>query len=349
MESNYQKQKNIENIKVLNDLKSRLPFFCNEFFIGIESRTTILTRINYARDLITFFDFLTNETEEFFGKKNYEIKIEDLDMINIDHIEQYLNYLNMYEKNESVLTNQEITKSRKISSVRSMLKYFYKKNKISQNISDKIDMPKLREKEIIRLDSKEVTLLLDEVEYGDNLSDRQKAFHKYTKLRDNALITLLLGTGIRVSECVGIDITDINFNQNAFTITRKGGKRSILYFSDEVKDSLTLYLEERQKIKADTNALFLSMQNKRICVRSVEKLVKKYASIVTPLKKITPHKLRSTYGTNLYRATNDIYMVAQVLGHSDVNTTKKHYAAIDEDIKKQASDKVKLRPDNDDK
>lgn len=349
MESNYQKQKNIENIKVLNDLKSRLPFFCNEFFIGIESRTTILTRINYARDLITFFDFLTNETEEFFGKKNYEIKIEDLDMINIDHIEQYLNYLNMYEKNESVLTNQEITKSRKISSVRSMLKYFYKKNKISQNISDKIDMPKLREKEIIRLDSKEVTLLLDEVEYGDNLSDRQKAFHKYTKLRDNALITLLLGTGIRVSECVGIDITDINFNQNAFTITRKGGKRSILYFSDEVKDSLTLYLEERQKIKADTNALFLSMQNKRICVRSVEKLVKKYASIVTPLKKITPHKLRSTYGTNLYRATNDIYMVAQVLGHSDVNTTKKHYAAIDEDIKKQASDKVKLRPANDDK
>lgn len=91
------------------------------------------------------------------------------------------------------------------------------------------------------------------------------------------------------------------------------------------------------------NALFLSLQKKRMNVRSVENLVKKYARIVTPLKKITPHKLRSTYGTNLYRETGDIYLVADVLGHSDVNTTKKHYAALEDERRRSARNAVKLR------
>ena len=82
--------------------------------------------------------------------------------------------------------------------------------------------------------------------------------------------------------------------------------------------------------------------------RMGEELVEKYAKIVSPLKKITPHKLRSTFGTNLYRETGDIYVVADVLGHKDVNTTKKHYAAISDEIRRQASTSIKLRekPDN---
>ena len=74
------------------------------------------------------------------------------------------------------------------------------------------------------------------------------------------------------------------------------------------------------------DALFLSLQNRRMAVRSVENLVKKYSRLVTTVKNITPHKLRSTYGTTLYQETGDIYLVADVLGHKDVNTTKKHYA-----------------------
>ena len=345
MENNYHKEKNIENVKTLNEIKSKLPFFCNEYFMGIESRTSILTRINYARDLLTFFEFLIQETSDFFNKKIQLIEIEDLDKITVYHIELYQSYLSMYKKNDNILTNQEVTKSRKISAIRSLLRYFYRKGKIKENIGDKLEMPKIREKEIIRLDSKEISSLLNEVESGNQLSQKQRDFHKKTIKRDIAIITLMLGTGIRVSECVGIDINDINFNQNAFTVTRKGGKRSILYFSDEVKQALLDYIEERNELKVDTNALFLSIQNKRMCVRSMENMVKKYAQIITPLKNITPHKLRSTYGTNLYRATKDIYMVAQVLGHSDVNTTRKHYAAIDEDIKKAASDKVILKKD----
>ena len=91
------------------------------------------------------------------------------------------------------------------------------------------------------------------------------------------------------------------------------------------------------------NALFLSMQNRRITVRAVENLVKKYASNVTSLKKITPHKLRSTYGTALYQETGDIYLVADVLGHKDVNTTRKHYAAIEDSNRRKAAKAVQLR------
>ncbi len=87
------------------------------------------------------------------------------------------------------------------------------------------------------------------------------------------------------------------------------------------------------------------MQKRRISVRAIENLVKKYSNQVTSLKQITPHKLRSTYGTSLYRATGDIYLVADVLGHSDVNTTKKHYAAIEDSRRRSAANKVKLRED----
>lgn len=189
-------------------------------------------------------------------------------------------------------------------------------------------------------------MLLDEVEQGESLTDRQKAYHDRTKVRDLALLTLLLGTGIRVSECVGLDIYDVDFKNGGIHIHRKGGKEVTVYFGAEVEDALNDYLAERQQIDPEPgseNALFLSMQRKRMNVRSVENLVKKYAKIVTPLKKITPHKLRSTYGTNLYRETGDIYLVADVLGHSDVNTTKKHYAALEDERRRSARNAVRLR------
>lgn len=207
-------------------------------------------------------------------------------------------------------------------------------------------MPKLHEKEIIRLDVDEVALLLDEVEQGDKLTDKQKNYHAKTKTRDLALLTLLLGTGIRVSECVGLNISDIDFKNGGIRIYRKGGKEVTVYFGTEVEDALLDYLEERDRIipeQGHEDALFLSLQRRRMAVRSVENLVKKYARTVAPLKPITPHKLRSTYGTNLYRETGDIYLVADVLGHSDVNTTKRHYAALEDERRRSARNKVRLR------
>ena len=206
-----------------------------------------------------------------------------------------------------------------------------------------------KDEPIIRLEPNEVSRLLDLAEDGEGLTKTEQRFHNKTAVRDTALLTLLLGTGIRVSECVGLDLNDVNFEENGIRVHRKGGYDAIVYFGDEVEQALRRYLEARMQMipqEGSENALFLSLQNRRITVRAVEKLVKKYASRITTLKKITPHKLRSTYGTSLYRETGDIYLVADVLGHKDVNTTRKHYAAIEEDRRRRAANIVKLREDN---
>ena len=176
------------------------------------------------------------------------------------------------------------------------------------------------------------------------MSEHQRKILLNTRARDVAILTLLLGTGIRVSELVGLNVDDIDFKYNSFKVTRKGGAQAILYFSDEIKDALVKYLELRDtfKLPETEKALWISIQGKRMGVRSVENLVKKYARVSAPLKKISPHKLRSTYGTNLYYVTKDISVVAEVLGHKDVNTTKKYYAAVSESIRKEVADKVKL-------
>jgi site-specific recombinase XerD len=269
-----------------------------------------------------------------------------LDQVTRLDIEEYLEYITYYQKSGKDITNEERGKSRKLASLRSFYNYFYQNEMIEKNPASLVPLPKRHAKEIIRLEPNEVAILLDQVEDGSKLTQKELEYHKKTKIRDVALLTLLLGTGIRVSECVGLDITDVDFEANGIKIRRKGGYEAVIYFGDEVETALLDYIEQREHIIAaqgHENALFLSLQNRRMAVRSIENLVKKYASRVTTLKKITPHKLRSTYGTALYRETNDIYLVADVLGHKDVNTTRKHYAAQDDERRRQAADKVQLR------
>lgn len=341
----YYNEQKIKLTKRLNNVMKELPDFAQDFFIGIENRTSALTRLNYAYDLRTFFTWATTETNIFGGKTILELEVSDLEKFRSTHFERYLSYLSSYEKNGDMIINGERGKARKLAAVRSFFKYYFKREMISSDVASKADMPKLHEKPIIRLEDDEVYRYLDTVETGYGLSGHEIGFHKHTKVRDVAIMTLLLGTGLRVSECVGLNISDVDLKTNALSITRKGGSQVILYFSDEVKVALVDWIEERGKnpLLIDEPALFTSLQNRRISTRAVEKLVKKYAEIVTPLKHITPHKLRSTYGTRLYHATQDIYIVADVLGHKDVNTTKRHYAAISDDIRKNASTAVSLR------
>lgn len=343
----YHQQKDIENVKHLRELIKELPRFCGDFFRGIEPRTSSRTRIAYAYDLRVFFDFLQKENPVIGKIDMKEIPLDFLNTLGVVDIEEYMEYLKyrFNDRNQEV-TNKERGIMRKISSLKSFYNYYYRNERLQNNPAALIQLPKLHEKEIIRLDVDEVALLLDEVEKGESLTEKQKAYHEKTKVRDLALLTLLLGTGIRVSECVGLDLNDIDFKNGGIRIHRKGGKEVTVYFGSEVEDALLDYLEERNQLIPEggsENALFLSMQKKRIAVRSVENLVKKYSRLVTPLKKITPHKLRSTYGTSLYKETGDIYLVADVLGHSDVNTTKKHYAALEDERRRSARNKVKLR------
>ena len=341
---NYYIKRNIQDIDKTNELLECLPPFCEDYFLGIEQRTSCQTRLKYAYDLRIFFDFLCKR--KYRKKDVLDLTLEDLEGVTNNDIEFFLSYLSHYRFNEKSLSCDERAKARKLSAVRAMFKYFFNKGLIEVDNSSKVQTPKLHEKEIIRLEAEEVSKLIDIAESGSGLSRHASGYHDKTKIRDIAIITLFLGTGIRISELVGLDNDSFDFSNNSFIVTRKGGNNAILYFSDEVRYALGEYIAEKlndPKIPQGENAFFLSMQYKRINVRSVEILVKKYSSIVTPLKKITPHKLRSTYGTRLYNETGDIYVVADVLGHKDVNTTKKHYAAITEDNRKRVANAVKLR------
>ena len=333
----------------LRELIKTLPPFAKEFFRAIDSTTQVRTRIAYAYDLRVFFHFLIDENPAYRNYSVLDFKVSDLDKIESVDLEEYMEYLKVYisEEQHKHMQNTEQGVFRKMSALRSFYGYFYKRQLIEKNPTLLVDMPKIREKEIIRLEADEVASLLDFVEHGgDHLTGQKRAYYEKTKERDLAIVTLLLGTGIRVSECVGLDVEDVDFKNNGIKIHRKGGAEVVVYFGEEVRSALMEYMVERQKITAadgSVNALFLSLQNKRISVRSVEKMVNKYSKLVTSLKHITPHKLRSTYGTSLYRETGDIYLVADVLGHKDVNTTRKHYAAIDDDRRRSAAKYVKLR------
>ncbi len=343
----YNEQDRI-NIQKMREVLDTLPSFTRQYFRGIEPRTSARTRLGYAYDLRVFFEFMCKNNPMLAGKNAKDLTVDVLDRIGREDIEEYLEYIALYDKDGREISNREQGKKRKMSALRSMYTYFYKNEVITTNPAALVDMPKLHEKEIVRLEPDEVAVLLDQVEDGTKLSKAQMRFHDKTKLRDVALITLLLGTGIRVSECVGLDLDDIDFNNNGLHIHRKGGYDTVVYFGEEVEKAVKEYLEERKDVKpieGHENAVFLSLQNRRITVRAVENLVKKYARNVTTLKKITPHKLRSTFGTNLYNETGDIYLVADILGHKDVNTTRKHYAATNDYNRRMAARIVKLRED----
>ncbi len=344
--NNYHDEQNRQNILKMRAVVETLPSFCKTFFRGIEDYTSARTRLAYAYDIRLFFEYLHEKNAICAKMEIRDFPLSLLDQLTRLDIEEYLEYMSLYSKEGREITNEERGKSRKLAALRSFYNYFYKTEMIENNPAALVAMPKLHEKEIIRLEPNEVAILLDQVEDGTKLTKKEQEYHKKTKVRDVALLTLLLGTGIRVSECVGLDLKDVNFEVGGIKIRRKGGYEAIVYFGDEVETALLDYLEEREEIiplEGHEDALFLSMQNRRITVRAVENLVKKYASRVTTLKKITPHKLRSTYGTALYQETGDIYLVADVLGHKDVNTTRKHYAAQADERRRKAAQYVQLR------
>lgn len=349
-ELTYHEQEKQQSVIKLRKLQKELPAFLIDYFRGIEYMNAPRTIIAYAIDIKTFFEFMHDNNSKCKGMDIHDFPISILSDIKSYDIEEYLDYIKLYEKDGKTYTNNERAIKRKLSALRSMYNYYHKNKVINENPVLQVNMPKLHDKAIVRLDPNEVADLLDTVESGDGLTKKQLERHEQLKIRDLAILTLLLGTGIRISECVGLDINDVDFNKSRIKVVRKGGYEAYVYFGDEVAEALNEYLIERKSktpVAGHENALFLSNRNSRITVRNVEIMVKKYASIVTPLKKITPHKMRSTYGTNLYQETGDIYLVADVLGHNDVNTTKKHYAAIDTNQKYMARNIVKLREKTD--
>jgi len=345
----YHEQLYIEYTLRLRNILKTLPTFAREYFRAIEPRTSAKTRISYSYDIRVFFQFLIDNNPIYKDYQTNQFQISDIENLQSIDIEEYQEYLKVYRNAEDKqVLNKEKGISRKMSALRSFFQYFYKRQVISNNPTLLVDMPKLHEKAIIRMDLDEVSRLLEYIEHcGDTLTGQKKVYHEKTKYRDLAIVTLLLGTGVRVSECVGLDLDHVDFKQSSIKVTRKGGNEAIIYFGDEVEEALMNYITivrtQTEALSGHERALFLSTQKRRMGVQAVENMVKKYAQVVTPNKHITPHKLRSTYGTALYQETSDIYLVAEVLGHKDVNTTKKHYAQIDESRMRKAANAVKLR------
>ena len=198
--------------------------------------------------LRVFFEFIQRENPSLKDTSIRDFPISILERIGREDIEEYLDFLTYYEKDGQVFTNDARGKARKLSAVRSLFKYFYTSEILTKDVTALVPLPKLHEKPIVRLDSDEVAKMLMKADSGAELTRSQQRFHDKTRLRDMAILTLLLGTGIRVSECVGLDLDDLDFREKGMLVHRKGGSESIVYFGDEVEAALKDYLEQRKQI-----------------------------------------------------------------------------------------------------
>ena len=336
--SKYQEQLSISIEKQVQEKLKDMPNFSVKFFKNLENKgCSERTIIGYVYDLQTFFKYL--EDNGFNNLKSCNAS-DCLDKLTIDDIQEYLDDFKYYDGPKGDTKYSINSKARRISSLRSFYRFYYRIGEIKNNLADLIDMPKIKDKKIKVLDTKQVERVLDTINDLDGLSKHQKAYKQATLKRDLAIITTFLGTGIRVSELVGLDVKDVDLHNASFVVVRKGGNEDTVYFGQVVEDALRDYIEnERDNIlnRVETDALFVSMQGKRMTVRSVEKLVKETAERAGLATNTTPHTLRRTFGTRLYEETNDIYLVATALHHSSVETTKKHYAKMDEERKRQAA------------
>lgn len=348
-DSEFYKSK-VRNQKIkLRELLDQLPGCAVSYIHSKEITSQPSTLVSYCYDLLTFFRFLIDQNPVFKNYRITDFKIEELEKLQAEDILEYQRYLELNVGSGDYHENGKKAIARKMSPLRGLYNYHILHKNIKENPMGLVPLPRLKkDKNIVRMNHAEVRSLLDAIEIGNaSMSERQRKICEKTKQRDYAILFLMLNTGIRVSECNGLDINDVDLKANTLTIVRKGGGQDILYFGDGIRDALETYIEGERTlitpIEGHENALFYSLQGKRISVDAIENLVKKYARIAVPNKKITPHKLRSTYGTALYRETGDIRLVADVLGHENINTTIDYYAAIEDEHKREAANAVDFR------
>lgn len=344
-DSEFYKDKSRNQKIKLRELINELPVFARNYIHSKELTSQPSTLISYSYDLLTFFRYMKSENPTLKDTEIVKFDLDILKKVTSEDIIEYQRYLELNVVGE-IHENGKKSIARKMTSLRGLYEYHYMHKNISDNPMLLVPLPHLKkDKNIVRMNNYEVQSILQAIEMGNiNMSERQRKYCKKTAKRDLAILTLMLNTGIRVSECNGLDLSDLDFIVNSLTIVRKGGGQDVLYFGNDVHNALLDYIETERKlinpIEGHEKALFYSLQGRRISVDAIENLVKKYARIAVPNKKITPHKLRSTYGTALYRETGDIRLVADVLGHENVNTTIDYYAAIEDEHKRQAANAV---------
>ncbi len=311
----------------LDTILKELPDFCRTYFIGRENRLSEVTAVSYAYNLQMFFAYL-HENNSYFGSREIKTyRLDDLEKLDSGDIEEFLHWMRYHTgKDGRECHNSEMTIQHYISAISALYKYFVKRDLLPRNPVDAIDRAKRVKKKVIRLEGDEKSDFRKVVDSGEGLTGRQAVFHEKNRERDMAIYEVFLTTGMRISELVGINLTDVDLKAHTIGITRKGSNFQLIYISDRCTELLSQYLAVRGKYRPDRDepALFLSNRGKRISVRSVELMTKKYVSVALPQKtdRITPHKLRSTYATDMLRRTGDLELVSELLGHSNIATTQ---------------------------
>ncbi len=339
MSVEYKLEENRKNHIKLKELEKKLPPFMKSYFTYLSEtrRLSMRTVVAYAYDLETFCYFMLRNNPLI--KQYADIVPDILERLQPQDISEYMAFLSFYEKDGAEYQNTENGKARKLSCLKSFWKWMIGFNILKNDPTTIVSAPKIKSKEIVKMDSDEVSSVLQKAKDKTSLTGRQRQITETLGLgkRDEAIIALLLGTGIRVSECAGLDVKDIDFKENSAKIIRKGGDESKVFFNDDVREVLYDYIAAGRKEPADNSpALFISARGKRMCVRSIERIVEKYIKPMFSDKNITTHKLRSTYATALYKSSRDIYLTADALGHKNVQTTSK-YADIGNQRRKEAA------------
>lgn len=330
-------KKELEIKSLCEELERELPRFMSGFFAYLRGNVLPMTRLAYLRDIRFFCNYLINETDLVSCESTREIKERDFDRIQGVDINMFLDFCRSYrvekEKSVHIYENDQRSLSRKKSSLSVLFKHLYREGYVSRNITDSfnpIRVPKPGERQIKTLQDDEVMKMLDAVVTGDKLTDKEKEYWKKTKLRDKAILLLFLTYGLRISELQQLNLSSFNFNRGEFLIYRKRGKESIMPLNHTVRKAVEEYLES-ERADSDTvepehkDALFLSLQKRRMTERQIREMVKKYTSIGLETARsagYSPHKLRATAATSLIGRGNSVYDVQELLDHENVTTTQ---------------------------
>ena len=243
-------------------------------------------------------------------------------------IDEFMMYLERYESDGKIYHNNIKSKQRKLASIRSFYNFLCEREIAEKNPASFVKTPKPDEKDIIAFNSTDGNSILSSGTSGTGLTPGELKYHKNLTQRDTAIITLLMNTGIRVSELVGLDLENFNYEDSRIDVIRKGGKYDHVYINEETGLALMEYIngdkKEHPVTESDEKALFLSQKNQRLTVWSVERLVKKYSGQTQFCDRVTPHKFRSSFASDAIEK-NDLTAVAATLGHKSTETTSKYY------------------------
>ncbi len=348
MAQRYREEISDKYLAKIRKLRKTLPPFARSFIDSKAFSMEERSRYEYTRDLTLFPNYIKKEIPEYKSINIVEIPLKAIEEITPEFINGYEDYLKEYTSPKGrTCKNGESGISRKVAVLKAFFNYLHIRGYIPKNPAALVDMPKKHNNKIITMTADQEAELMAAIDDLAKLrSPKEKELYERNHLRDRAIVLMLLGTGMRISELVGLDVDDIDLKEKSAKIIRKGGHNDTVFFSAQVAKALSEYLQDTKKLGTrlsynpapDEKALFLTVRKKRYSVRAVQNMIKTYVrDLFGNDTKLSAHKLRATFGSALYRQKRDIKLCAEALNHKSVATTEKFYVAFDEERKKEAA------------